>query len=367
MRTTVVNKKIIRVFFGIIFFIGSLFIGTAGNATESNGGFSFEVIRPENQINPEVTYFDLLMNPGQKQTIKIKMNNDTDKEMKVSLKLNGAKTNSNGVVEYGPSQIKEDASVKYKFTDVVKAPEKITLDPNSSETVGIDISMPETSIEGYLAGGIQLQEVTDEGVESESNQGMVINKFAYLVGILLSESDTSGLAPDLSLNKVYPGLNNYSNSIFVNFSNVMPVYVDDMTVDVQIMKKKSDEVLYDSKKANMRMAPNTFIDFPISLNGEKMVAGNYRAKIVITTKNGGRWSWEEAFTIKDEEADKFNDQDLSLVQENGNGWKWMALIVAILLLLFLFVYLIIYFIRKKKTEKERELRKVKTKKRQSKD
>ena len=357
-------KKITKIGFAVLMIMSCLGLKTIVQAEEdSEGGFSFEVIRPENQKNSEVTYFDLLMTPNQKQTVQIKLNNTSDKERKISLKLNSAKTNSNGVIEYGPSQIKEDASVKYKFTDLVKAPEEVTLAPQSSQLVDINISMPESSIEGYISGGIQLQDITDGGKESQTDQGMVINKFAYLIGFLLSESDTEGLKPDLKFNKVYPGLKNYSNSILVNFSNITPVYVEEMTVDVQIMKKNSDEVIYDSKKSNMRMAPNTLIDFPVSLNGDRMVAGEYRAKILVTSKDNGRWLWEEAFKITDGEADKFNEQDLSLVQDKGINWLLIIGIVVSMLVVLVLIYLIIRFLRKKKEEKEKAARKEQQKKR----
>ena len=357
-------KKIKNVMIFLVVSLSCIVFATVGLAEDDQeGGFSFEVVRPDNQKNKEVTYFDLLMAPNQKQTVQIKLNNTSDKERKISLKLNGAKTNSNGVIEYGPNDIKDDVSLKYKFTDIVKAPEEVVLPPKASKLVDLTISMPESSLEGYLSGGIQLQDTTDEGNKSQSEQGMVINKFAYLIGMLLSESDSSEMKPDLKFNKVYPGLKNYSNSIFVNFSNFTPVYVEEMTVDVQIMKEKSDAVIYDSKKSNMRMAPNTFIDFPISLNGDKMIPGKYRAKILVTAKNNGRWLWDESFEISDEDADKFNEQDLSLVQEKGINWRLIIGIVVGVIILFALIYLVIRFLRKKKVEKEKTVRKEQMKKR----
>jgi len=351
---------------GIAFFliVTSLSVTTITKAEEKDDdGFSFEVLRPDNQKDPKITYFDLLMKPNQKQTIQIQLTNASDKEKKISLKLNGAKTNSSGVIEYGPSRIKEDASAKYKFTDIVKSPKEVTLKPNSSEKVDITISMPSDPIEGYISGGLQLQDITDEGKKRASNQGMVINKFAYLVGILLSESETIDIKPDLKLNKVQAGLQNYSNSILVNFSNVTPVYVEKMAVDVKIMKKNSEKVLYESKNSSMRMAPNTYIDYPVSLKGQKMKPGNYMAKILVTAENGGHWSFEEPFNISREEAEKYNEQDLSL--EDSGGFKWLWLIVGLLVLLFLIPlgYFSIKALNKKKaTDNKKDKFKKKTSK-----
>lgn len=311
-------------------------------------GFSYEVILPENQHNPNVGYYDLRMTPGKKQTIQMKMNNTSDKEVTILVDLNGAKTNSNGVIEYGKSEIKDDASLKYKFTDIVKAPTEMKLPPNSVEMLDIEITMPDSSFEGYISGAVTLEEKDANNPDSKTSQGMIKNRFVYQTGIQLSEADSDNLKPDLKLNKVYPELNNYRNAIFVNFSNITPVYINDMTVDVQITKKGSEEVLYDTKKSKMRMAPNTLIDFPVTMNGEKMNPGNYRAKVLVTTLAGGRWQWDQEFKITDEEADKFNEQDLTLVQSSGINWKLIALIIGIALLLILIIFMIVRTINKKK-------------------
>ncbi|MBP2098180.1 DUF916 and DUF3324 domain-containing protein [Enterococcus rivorum] len=333
-----------------------------GNSQMNLEGFSFEVILPENQHNHEVTYFDLMMNPGQKQTVKIKMNNSSDEEIQISVKMNGAKTNSNGVIEYGPNQLENDASLKHDFIDIVKGPKEVKIPAKSSIMAEFNISMPEATIEGYISGGIQLEQLNAEGVKKETETGMVVNKFAYLVGMLLSEKDTTAIKPDMKLNKVHPELQNYRNAVFVNFSNIMPVYTEDMTVDVQLMKKGSAEVLYNTKKSNMRMAPNSMINFPISMNGEKMVPGDYEAKILVTTAAGEKWSWEEPFKITKEEADKFNSEDLSLVQDRKIDWKLIGMFVGGLLVIFGVVFLIVHSVNKKKKEKLRKKKNRKKKK-----
>ncbi|MBL1230302.1 DUF916 and DUF3324 domain-containing protein [Enterococcus sp. BWB1-3] len=319
----------------------------AGGTQEELKGFFYKVILPENQHNPEVGYFDLRMTPGQQQTIQIQLNNSSDKEITIVVELNGAKTNSNGVIEYGPNQIEKDASLKYDFADIVKGPEEVVLPPNSQEILNLDIAMPEASFEGYISGAVGLREKDTEGLDTETDGGMIKNKFVYQTGILLSEADTEAIEPELKLNKVYPELNNFRNSVYINFSNIQPVYVNDMTVNVQIMKKNSDEVLYDMEKMNMRMAPNSLINFPVSMNGERMVGGDYLAKILVTTQAGGRWQWEQEFTISNEEAKKFNEQDLTLVQEAGINWMLILIVAGILLVVIILIFLIVRKINKK--------------------
>ncbi|MEI5993839.1 DUF916 and DUF3324 domain-containing protein [Candidatus Enterococcus mansonii] len=363
------GKKVTRTLLSLLYIVTLSFISALtvyaeeSKDNQNSGGFSYEVILPENQHNSKVGYFDLRVTPGQKQTLQIKLKNSADKETTVSVSVNGAKTNSNGVIEYGENKMKKDASLKYDLKDIVTGPKEVTLAPQSEKMLDLEVAVPEASFEGYISGAVSLSEKDQENTDTKSDSGMIKNKFVYQTGIQLSESETKKIKPELKLNQVYPELNNYRNSIFINFSNVKPIYISDMTVDVQIMGKASDEVLYDTKKAHMKMAPNTLINFPVSMNGEKMVPGDYRAKILVTTKAGGRWQWEQEFKITDEDADKFNEQDLTLVQETGINWLLIAMIVGGSLALILIVFIVIRSLKKGSKKKNAKRKVSSTKKR----
>lgn len=345
-------------------FIAQPILGNAEQTADSTADnlptFNYEVIKPENQVDSSVGYFDLHMEPGKKQTIQIKLSNPSSVEVTIEVGLNGAITNSKGVIEYGSDFYENDASLKFPFEDVVSGPEEVTLAPGEEKMLDINIAMPETSFEGYISGGIQL---TRKGQETES-ESMVINKISYMIGLLLSEQsleEIESIPEELKFNKIYPENYNYRNAFIVNFSNVKPIYMDDISADVQIMKSGSEEVLYESKKTQMRMAPNTMLTFPISLNGEAMVAGEYRAKIAITSVKGGKWTWDETFTITDEEAEKFNEKDLALVQDPGLNWQLIAMIAGGVLGTLLIIFFIVRFMKSRKKGKKGNRKKSKKK------
>ncbi|WP_330932666.1 DUF916 and DUF3324 domain-containing protein [Enterococcus sp. BWR-S5] len=363
-------KKIQQVVLGLLYIIMTALLvfpgAAAAEETETPevtevGGFTYEVILPENQLDKEVGYFDLQLAAGRKQTIQIKLTNPTNIETTLSVELSGAKTNSNGVIEYTSNEIENDASLKYDFMDVVKGPEEVVLAPGEERMLDLEVTMPEASFDGIITGGIQLRNITNEEELDKQKEGTVINKFAYLIGVVLQQTDTE-VTHDLALNKVYAGLNNYRNTIFVNFSNIQPAFVAEMTVDAQITKKGSKDVLYDTKKASMKMAPNSLIDFPVSMQGDRMVAGDYTAYITVTTEVD-TWTWEQDFTITNEEAEKYNEEDVGMIQETGIDWKLIAAIVAGVFVLVLIIYLVIRQVKKKKSTKKRKKTKTKKKKR----
>jgi hypothetical protein len=341
-------KKFALLFVLCIFGIIGLSEGThAEDSAESSGGFYYEVQFPENQ-RQKAGYLDLMMKPSEKQKLTVKLFNTSKKDMEIDVKLNGAKTNANGVIEYGPNAIPDDKSLPYKFTDLVKTNRSVKIPAGQFKNLDLEVTMPPSSFDGTIAGGLWFQVKGDDNAQV---QGTIVNKFAYVVAILFRENDTP-ITPDLKLNKVAAGLNNYRNTVFVNFSNIKPEYVNDMTTDVQITKKDGQAVLYDTKKSSMRMAPNSQITFPVSMDGQSMVAGKYNAHITVTSGKQ-KWEWNKIFTITKEEADKFNNQDVNLVQERGMDWKLIVLIAVGAILVFLAIFMIVSIVRKKKEEAER--------------
>ncbi|MBO0423064.1 DUF916 and DUF3324 domain-containing protein, partial [Enterococcus plantarum] len=307
-------------------------------------GFTYNITFPDNQVDKELGYYQLKMTPGQHQKLAIALSNPSNEKVTIEVKVNGAKTNQNGVIEYGESTIKNDPSLKFDFTDLVKAPESVELAPGETKNLELTVAMPETGYDGVIAGGIQLMRAGQTDATTDGGGSKIINQYAYVIGMVLQETETE-IVPDLSLNNVKAGQSNYRNAIFINFSNVTATYLNDMTVEVQITEKGKGTVLYERKQTAMRMAPNSFIDFPVSMNGERMVPGDYEADILVTSGEK-KWAWKEDFKIKDEDANKFNERDVGLVQEKGLDWKLILLIVVAFLFFIILVFLFLRFLRK---------------------
>lgn len=92
--------------------------------------------------------------------------------------------------------------------------------------------MPETSYDGIIVGGIYLKsKPTKEEEEQKKKESGVLNEYAYVIGMVLKETDAE-VKPELALNDVYPGLSNFRNAIFANFSNIEATFVNGMTVEM---------------------------------------------------------------------------------------------------------------------------------------
>lgn len=279
------------------------------------------------------------MQTGQEQTVVIRLNNTSQKSIDIKVELNSAKTNSNGVIEYGPNNILNDESLLHDFVEIVSGPERVTIPAESQKDLELLIKMPARPIAGLVAGGIQLQEISDEDEQAPADS-MIVNKFAYLIGMLLA-NEHEEITEDLKLNAVFPDLKNSRNAFIVNFSNVQADFIENMTVMVGISHDSLGDIFYETKKSQLRMAPNSQIFFPVLLNGEAMIPGNYHSRIILSTISGGEWEWETEFTITENEARHFNDQDVSLILEQGISKKMLVVIIVSFLILGVALYVVI--------------------------
>ncbi|WP_413480102.1 DUF916 and DUF3324 domain-containing protein [Carnobacterium maltaromaticum] len=344
---------------GIILFLSLGTIIPQVNASQLK--FSVEPVIPENQKNTSNSYFDLMMKPAEKQTLVVHMRNDTENEVTVLPTIHAATTNINGVVEYGESNTKLDKTSKYNIEEIVKPTvNEVKIPAKGATDLELTVDMPEEGFDGILTGGLTLKEKEEKEKNNEkSQQGLAIeNKYAYVVAVVLQETDKK-IDSELKLGTVEPSQVNARNVINAKIKNVKAKYVNQLSVDTEITKKGSHEVLYTSKKEEMQMAPNTSFAYPISLNGEELKAGDYSLKMIAKSM-GETWEFKKDFTIKSEIARALNDKDVTIKKDN----TWLFVLIAVLLVLFTFVVIFLILRKKKKEEQQKreKLRREKKKK-----
>lgn len=348
MRINKIKRRMGSVIFGGFLLLLVTSIVLADEKPENVVGFNYQIEYPANQVGEENGYFDLEAEPGTEQTVNLRLNNGGSEKVVVTISVNGTKTNSNGVLEYGPTDIKNDTSLKFPFEKIVSAPKEVEIPANDSKVVPINIKMPETSFDGMILGGIHMKKKEKE--EKVEAQGATIrNTYSYIVAMKL-QNHQDPVKPEIKFNHATGSQRNYRNSVVINFSNVTSSLIKDkMDVESQISKKGSEEVLYERKQKGMSMAPNTQMDFYVSMGGEKMQPGDYVAHTLVTIDDQ-KWEEKLAFHISKEEADKYNKRDVGLVQERGLDWKLVALIVGGFLALVIGIFAVVKFIQKKKSQ-----------------
>ncbi|WP_099223829.1 DUF916 and DUF3324 domain-containing protein [Listeria costaricensis] len=323
-------------------------------SADSTINFGVEAEIPDNQIDKKQSYFDLKMSPGQEQTVYVNVSNATSNKVTVEMNINAATTNDNGYVDYSEGDKKPDASMKNNITDMVEYDKEIEVQPGETKKVPIKITMPDESYDGIVLGGINFTQKESEVAgdeESSKDESMVKNRYSYVIGLMLTETDTA-VEPDMELKSIKPGQYNYANYVKVNLQNPTSAMITGLNIDAKVYKDGSDEVLHETKKEGLSMAPNSNFNYMIDWENQEFKPGTYRMKMTATDGNDHTWKWDEKFTIERDDAKKYNDRAVGL--EKDYTWLYITLGIVGLLILLLIVFLLGRRSSKKKENRLKE-------------
>ncbi|WP_301389766.1 DUF916 and DUF3324 domain-containing protein [Enterococcus entomosocium] len=287
---------------------------------------------PESQVDDSKGYYELLLAPGQKETLQLEVGNSSSEPINVQVTPHTAYTNTLGNVEYGKDAKEADPTLVHSLDELMTPSEVITLAGKETKVIDIPLQMPTDAFEGYLAGGLRIAEIKEAG-ESEAPEGegvAIKNEFAHVIGVVVSNTSDS-VQPELELLDVFADQLNYRNVISATLQNFTPAFVNRLEVEATVKRAGESDVLYEASKEMMQMAPNSNFNFPISLEGDRFRSGNY--VLELTAKSGdNEWSWTREFTIDADDARKLNREDV-MIDNSPNWWMIGELILFAVLLL----------------------------------
>lgn len=337
------KKKLIGIFTILMTFL------TIGQPVFASGDMNFSVHAdiPENQIDKALTYFDLKMKPGQKQTITITVTNTDNKPATIMITPNNAFTNQNGVIDYSKTNKQPDKTMKHPFTSLVTGESKISLAANETKAVPYQIQMPKESYDGVVLGGFYIQKQGNDDSEKSKDSVQIKNVYSYVIGAKLTETDAV-VKPEVLLNKIVPSLDNYHTSVAANLQNTQPVIVSNLKVVAKVTKKGSKEVLHETTKENMSIAPNSNFDYSIDWDNQPLDPGEYTLSLVATSGDH-EWPFEKDFKIKGEKAKDLNKEAVELEQKD-NTLLYILIALVIVLLVAILALLIFFMLKRKKND-----------------
>ena len=301
------------------FMISVFLLGISLQAKADSLGFSVSPIFPKNQIAGDSNYYNLKMNAGESQIIKINLTNTSDSEVKLKALVSPVTTNANGIVEYVPNNIKADPSLKYNMHNLVEIPADISLPAKTSKIIDVKVNMPGEGFEGIIAGGIVFKNENQEKAAKNDKGVSLKNEYQYAVGLLIRQSETK-IAPNVLFHDIKVEQNDTSqkNTVAVNIQNDKATYVNQMVVKAKIVKTNDPNIKMEYQSNGMQMAPNS--NFSPSINLDKLKnnqgivkGGEYKVDMDVYSeedangiyKNGSKsykYHWNTAKTFQIEQA-----------------------------------------------------------------
>lgn len=273
-------KKIILI---PIFLIVFLFLDISHKVEAEGMDFSVEAILPDNQVDVNESYFDLLVRPNSNQTLSFKVANLSDKPSQISIDLNPGWTNQNGVLSYSKTDKKTDESMAYPITQLIKDNNKLVeLKPFEEKIVNFELVTPTNEFDGIIVGGFIFKKIKENNRLNKNTSEVVIDNDIQLVkGIKLSENNKK-IPEVLNIKEAKAGVVNYRNAFILNFQNSQPRFIRDINVQMVVKKENSNDVLISENKKINSMAPNSNVDLPI-IYQEEIKPGNYVMEIDLQT------------------------------------------------------------------------------------
>lgn len=291
--------------------------------------FSVSSVIPENQINKNLSYFDLKVKPSSSQELKVKIFNNKKHEIKVKAMVTPATTCRNGFISY-TNFTNYDESLKYPLPDILKLNQsEYTVPAEGTVTATTLLNMPEEAYDGIILGGLVFTKADDSFETTKENQSIaqIENEYQYVIGVMLSENDNKVNA-NINLKYIKSTLSNYHTSLAINLQNDTPVIIPNLKISGTVYKKGNSEI-YKSTEKNIKMAPNSNFDFMVDWQNHKFEAGDYRIHVIAQNEEYF-WEWDENFTITPEQANDANKDAVDLISSIPN-WIYIVLAISILI------------------------------------
>jgi len=336
------SKKIFKLLtISLIYF--SLIVIIFQKNVAANSALGINTVLPSTQVeaSKDQTYYDIKLKPAQKETLIVKLTNNSDQPIKVEAVVSSAITNDNGVVEYGNESKKKDESLKYPLPTLANWNKQVEIPARTTIDYPIEVTMPKKKFSGLITGGILLSEEEDQTQESGS---ALQNKINYTLAIVL-RGTPDYVKSNLKLTKVFADLDNDHNSLNANLQNPTAAYVNITKSTVKVYKKgDKSKPLFTDLQQSKQVAPNTNFNYNFPLgDGKKIDPGEY-IWIQDVESDESSWHFEKTFRIGSKTARVMNKKDVTI--ERIVYWLWI--IVVIILIIMVGTTIIVVIIKKKR-------------------
>jgi len=333
-----------------IFFCFAVMLITSLNFTQINVhaeedpvGYNIQMVKAENQMDNDVSYYDLRVKPGQKQTIYLRINNTSAKDSEYSININPAYTNDQGFIDYSDSK-KANSTVKppYNIRNIFKYNDKIKVGANSQKNIPIYINIPKEKFDGQILAGINVFKANQK-----QEKGKITNRYNYILGIKLTETDNS-ISRKLKLIKVYPGSTFAKASVIAVLENPTMDAYGHLKYSVDIKRKSDNKTITKKRYDNgMQIAPNSKYNFSVDIGKKNMVRGKYVMNLKVADAKGNNWKFSRDFQITQSQADSINRATVGESDEKPDYIWWTCLILALLA-----IFIVIYMISKERKKEK---------------
>lgn len=327
-----------------LIFISSLFFSEHNvSADELPGKFGVQAILPTNQVDKSVSYFDLLVKPGQEQTLEIELQNLANKEREFEINVNPAVTSDGGTIDYGQKNPKLDQSIPFDLRKyIILDRSTVKIKAKESIKVPIKMNLPNKKFSGRMLAGITVipkdknEKKRNSKESKKKSEAKIINRLSYSVALVIQQSGDK-VTPNLNLQSAQAKPFNSIPYISFNFQNPSGTIINNLVFKTKVYR--NGKIFIKNTSNPFLVAPNTNFNLRLDLDGQKVKPGNYRAIIEANSKNK-KWIFEKKFLISSKKASAVNNN--TVYGTNDINWGLIVLVVIIIILIITIIIVVIH-------------------------
>lgn len=314
-----------------IFFVIAGVISPRAIQADSGAKFSVSINNNSQQIDPQLPYFNLNMQPNSETNLSLNIYNRSKKAAKFTVWANKAITNNNMIIDYSARKITKSPNLPstlniYKM--ISPKVQNIQVPANGTKKIAFKLKMPDQQFNGRLLGGIYVRKQIEKSVKSGFT-----NRLNFATAIVIRQNNRQ-VKPELNLNKVRINNLNWTRTVEAGTQNVSKTYLSHVKTAAKIYPAKNPKkIVIRQKLDNRSIAPNSSFNYQLPLKNQKLKPGKYILDLKFISKKPDQiWHWKRSFVITSK-----NVQDVT-IQHNNHLWIWI-LFIALVLVIVLALYL----------------------------
>lgn len=305
--------------------------------TSAKKSYSIQAVMPENQLDKNLTYYDIQSKPNFQQNLELVVFNTGTESIDVNVELNNAYTADAATIGYEKFSAKTYNNPNPELTLLVQGSrrQKVKLAAGSTKKVIFKIKNPAKPFQGIILGGI----TTTASVDTSSNQNIdVSNQIRYVKGVVL-HSKADPITPNMNLLSAAPRSINHDVGLGFRLSNEAPVNINDVQVKAKINHKGMKTIKYSADK--LQIAPNTKFDYFIPI--KHLEPGSYTSEITFSSKSGYSKTFHNKLQVTQGKIQALDES----MQERSSNKFWIIVILSLVAILVAGLWLFMYATGKK--------------------
>jgi hypothetical protein len=327
--------------------------GSADSSKKAEKAYAIRALLPNSQIDPQVNYWVLQLNPGQRQQLDTQIVNTGRKPITVTVQANDGITASNAKIVYDQKSARLYPRTTISFSSLVvgERSQDVTVEPGAEKTVSFTIKSPAETYSGIILGGIRTVAKVSDAAKGNITLHQQVE---YNLSVVLQGQDVN-VTPQLSFgSQVTPGVVANKMVLRIPTTNAQQINISGIQTDFTVTNRETKKVVVKDTQYGQSIAPNSRFNwsFPV----KKLAAGNYQFRLTVFGRNLKKQTVTRNFSISSTLVRRVAAYDQKPAQLNM-GVIIMLIVMTVILLVVAWVLIYFYALdngRKKRLSWEKQ-------------